>query len=126
MSKKSISSEYGSKPIGPYSPAVSFNNLVFISGQIPVKPETGEVPNSISEQTEQVLKNIQIQIEAAGFKMDDILQCQVFLTDMGNFGAMNEVYSKFFNEPYPTRMAVEVSALPKGVMIEIAAIAGKT
>ena len=123
--KEAINAKGASKPIGPYSTGISYGNLIFISGQIPVNPQTGKIPESIAEQTRQCLENIKIQVEAAGSTMDDILQCQVFLTDMNNFAEMNSVYSQYFSEPYPTRMAVEVSALPKGVSIEIAAIAGK-
>ena len=122
--KKAINAKGAGKPIGPYSTAVTYGNLVFVSGQIPVN-QSGEIPETITDQTRQCLENIKIQVEASGCKMDDILQCQVFLTDMNNFAEMNSVYSQYFSEPYPTRMAVEVSALPKGVSIEIAAIAGK-
>lgn len=125
MPKKEAIKVKGAVPIGPYSTALSYGNLIFISGQIPVNSSTGEIPVSISEQTRQCLENIKAQVEAGGSKMDEILQCQVFLTDMNDFAEMNAVYSQFFSEPYPTRMAVEVSALPKAVSIEIAAIAGK-
>lgn len=123
--KEAINAKGAAKPIGPYSTALNYGDLVFISGQIPVNSQTGKIPDSILEQTRQCLENIKIQVEAAGSKMDDILQCQVFLTDMKKFAEMNSVYSQYFSEPYPTRMAVEVSALPKGVSIEISAIAGK-
>ena len=107
----------GGTPIGAYSPALSYGNLIFVSGQIPVNPQTGKIPETIAEQTRQCLENIKTQVEAGGSKMDDILQCQVFITNMKNFAEMNSVYSQYFSEPYPTRMAVEVSALPKGVSI---------
>lgn len=125
MPKKEAIKVKGAVPIGPYSTALNYGNLIFISGQIPINPQTGEIPVSISDQTRQCLENIKAQVEAGGSSMDDIVQCQVFLTDMNNFTEMNSVYSQYFSEPYPTRMAVEVSALPKGVSIEISAIAGK-
>lgn len=116
--KKPINPE-GQKPLGPYSTALKFGNLIFISGQIPDDSNA-----DIKEQTKQVMEKIKKQIEAAGGKIDDILQCTVFLSDLNDFSAMNEVYASYFKEPFPTRMAVEVSAIVKSVKVEIGAIAG--
>lgn len=119
MLEKKVINTDGPKNIGPYSSALKFGNLIFVSGQIP-----NDSNLDIKEQTKQVMEKIKKQIEAAGCKMDDILQCTVFLSDINDFAAMNEVYASYFKEPYPTRMAVEVSAIVKGVKVEIGAMAG--
>lgn len=123
--KKSISTDNAPQAIGPYSQGVVFGNLIFTSGQIPVNPETSEIPSGIAEQTRQVLKNISAVLEAAGSSMDNVLKTVVSIKDMNDFAAMNEVYASFFSEPFPARTTVEVSRLPKDVLIEIEAIAYK-
>lgn len=115
-------------PIGPYSQAVEQNGMLFISGQIPVDPKTGNVVSGgIAEQTEQVLKNIQAIITAAGYGNDlsRILKCTIYLSDMANFGGMNTVYATYFPSDPPARAAFAVKDLPLGVMVEIEAIAMK-
>lgn len=115
-------------PIGPYSQAVEQNGLLFISGQIPVDPNTGNVVSGgIAEQTEQVLKNIQAIITAAGYGNDlkKILKCTIYLSDMANFGGMNTVYATYFPSDPPARAAFAVKELPLAVMVEIEAIAMK-
>ena len=123
--KKSISTNNAPRAIGPYSQGVAFGDLIFTSGQIPVNPETSEIPAGIAEQTRQVLKNISGVLEAAGSSMDKVLKTVVSIKDMNDFGAMNEVYASFFSEPYPARTTVEVARLPKDVLVEIEAIAYK-
>jgi len=115
-------------PIGPYSQAVEQNEMLFISGQIPVDPNTGNVVSGgIAEQTEQVLKNIQAIITAAGYGNDlgRILKCTIYLSDMANFGGMNTVYGTYFPSDPPARAAFAVKDLPLAVMVEIEAIAMK-
>jgi 2-iminobutanoate/2-iminopropanoate deaminase len=112
------------KAIGPYSQAVKTNGLVFASGQIPIDPATGQfVPGGIEEQTEQVLKNLTAVLEAAGSGLSRVIKTTVFLADMQEFGAMNEVYGKFFGEEPPARATVEASRLPRDARVEIEAIA---
>ena len=123
MTKEIISTENAPQAIGPYSQAVKAGNLMFISGQIPLNPKTGDlVSDSIEEQAKQVLKNVQSICKAAGYSLDDIVKISIFLTDLSNFGIVNDVMKKYFSEPYPARATVEVSALPLGVNVEIEAI----
>lgn len=123
--KKQIHSDKAPAAIGPYSQAVEFGKTLYVSGQIPVNQETGEVSDYIAEQAKQSMQNIKYIVEEAGYHMDDIVKCTIFLTDLGDFGVVNEVYGSFFSEPYPTRATVQVAALPKGVNVEIDAIAYK-
>ena len=106
-----------------YSQAVKAGNFMFISGQIPLDPKTGDlVSESIEDQSKQVLNNIKSICKAAGYSLDDIVKISIFLTDLGNFATVNEVMKEYFAEPYPARATVEVSGLPLGVNIEIEAI----
>ena len=126
MSKKIISTKNAPQAIGPYSQAVETGNLIFISGQVPINPETGDViSSSIEDQANQVIKNIQSICEAADRGLEDIVKLSIYLTDLGNFSIVNEVMTKHFSEPYPARATIEVSALPLGVDVEIEAIVGK-
>lgn len=126
MSKKIISTKNAPQAIGPYSQAVETGNLIFISGQVPINPKTGDViSSSIEDQANQVIKNIQSICEAADRRLEDIVKLSIFLTDLGNFSIVNEVMTKHFSEPYPARATIEVSALPLGVDVEIEAIVGK-
>ena len=123
MSKEIISTENAPQAIGPYSQAVKAGGLMFISGQIPLNPETGDlISGSIEDEANQVLQNIKSICEAAGHGMEDIVKITIFLTDLGNFATVNEVMKKHFSEPYPARATVEISGLPLGVNIEIEAI----
>ena len=123
MQKEIISTENAPQAIGPYSQAIKAGNLMFISGQIPLDPKTGDlVSESIDEQAKQVLNNIKSICEAAGQSIDDIVKISIFLTDLENFAIVNEVMKKYFAEPYPARATVEVSGLPLGVKVEIEAI----
>jgi reactive intermediate/imine deaminase len=123
MSKEIISTENAPQAIGPYSQAVKAGGLMFISGQIPLNPETGDlVSGSIEYEANQVLQNIKSICEAAGHGMEDIVKITIFLTDLGNFATVNDVMKKHFSEPYPARATVEISGLPLGVNVEIEAI----
>ena len=123
MPKEIISTTNAPQAIGPYSQAVKTNNLMFISGQIPMDPTTGDlVEGSIEDEANQVLKNLKSICEAAGYSLDDAVKITIFLTDLGNFAVVNDVMKKHFSEPYPARATVEVSGLPLGVNVEIEAI----
>jgi len=122
MSKKNIVTDKAPGAIGPYSQAIDIGNMVFTSGQIPINPSTGVIPEGIEAQTQQVLNNVQHILEAAGLAMKDVVKTTVFIKDMNQFAAMNEVYKTFFVEPYPARSTVEVARLPKDVLVEIETI----
>ncbi len=123
MTKKIVSTKNAPSAIGPYSQATKFDNLVFTSGQIPLSSDGELSDGDIKAQTELVLNNLAAVLEAAGSSLSNVLKCTCFLSDMNNFGAMNEVYAKFFSDNPPARSAVEVARLPKDVLIEIEAIA---
>tara|TARA_B100000524_G_scaffold340980_1_gene234629 strand:- start:272 stop:739 length:468 start_codon:yes stop_codon:yes gene_type:complete len=125
MSKEIISTNNAPQAIGPYSQAVKTGNLIFISGQIPLNPKTGDLVNgSIEDEANQVMQNISSICEAAGHSLEDVVKITIFLTDLGNFATVNEVMTKHFSEPYPARATIEVSGLPLGVNVEIEAIVG--
>ena len=113
--------------IGPYSQAIdSGAGIVFVSGQLPIDPASGAFPEGgIKEQTRQSLTNAKAILEAAGLGLNNVVKTTVFLADMGDFGAMNEVYAQFFSEPFPARSAVAVKTLPKGALVEVECIAAK-
>lgn len=112
------------KALGPYSQANVAGTMVFVSGQLALDPATGDfVPGGVREQTEQVLKNMTAILEAAGAKLSDVTACTVYLKDMNDFAAMNEVYAKYFSENPPTRAAIQVARLPKDGIVEISCIA---
>jgi len=114
------------KPIGPYSQCIVVNNFVFVSGQIPIDPKTGKiVGEDIQSQTRQVLENLRAILEAAGSDLTKVVKVSVFLKDLSLFAAFNEIYAEYFKEKSPARTTVEVSNLPKGVLLEIDAIAYK-
>ncbi len=114
------------KALGPYSQANVAGTMVFVSGQLALDPATGDfVPGGVREQTEQVLKNMTAILEAAGAKLSDVTACTVYLKDMNDFAAMNEVYAKYFSENPPTRAAIQVARLPKDGIVEISCIAVK-
>jgi 2-iminobutanoate/2-iminopropanoate deaminase len=122
--KEIIQTDNAPAAIGPYSQAVKGNGLVFASGQIPTDPETGAfVSEDIQEQTEQVLKNLAAVLEAAGSGLNRVVKTTVFLVDMNDFAAMNEVYGRFFKEAPPARATVEAARLPRDARVEIEAIA---
>ncbi len=124
--KQIIHTEKAPKAIGPYSQAVKSGNTLYISGQVPINPETEKiVEGGIKEQTEQVMKNISAILEEAGYSFSDVVKSTCLLSDMSNFAAMNEVYGKYYSENPPARAAFAVKELPLGVMIEIETIAVK-
>ncbi|MHC1778987.1 MAG: RidA family protein [Bacteroidales bacterium] len=126
MSKRVISAAKAPKAVGPYSQAVECNGFLYVSGQIPIDAATGEfVPGGIKEQAEQVFRNIGYILEEAGYGFENIVKSTVFLADMKDFAAMNEVYASFYKEPYPARAAFGVVSLPKGALIEVEVIASK-
>ncbi len=123
--KKVISTDKAPAAIGPYSQAIEVGDMVYTSGIIPVDPATGEIPEGSVAQAEQAFGNMRNLLEAAGTSMDKVVKTTVFIKEMNDFGAINEVYAKYFSEPYPSRSCVEVARLPKDVMLEIEAIAIK-
>ena len=123
--KKVIHTENAPAAIGPYSQAIEANGMLFISGQIPVDPATGIVPEGITAQTEQVMKNIAAILDEAGYTFDNVVKTTCLLSDIANLGAMNEVYAQYFTSNPPARAAFAVRDLPKGVMVEIESIAVK-
>lgn len=123
--KKIIFTEKAPKALGPYSQAVEKNGTLYISGQVPVNPETGTMPEGIQEQTEQVMKNIGAILEEAGYTFDHVVKSTCLLSDMDNFKAMNEIYGKYYKENPPARAAFGVVQLPLGALIEIETIAMK-
>lgn len=124
MKKEIVSTSKAPAAIGPYSQAVKSDRLVFVSGQIPLDPDTAElVGDDIRAQTEQVLKNLSAVLAAAGSSLDQVLKATVFMKDLSEFAEMNEVYASFFKKDPPARAAVEVSRLPKDVLVEIEAVA---
>lgn len=123
--KQVISTDKAPAAIGPYSQAIEVNNMVYTSGVIPVVPETGEIPEGSVAQAKQAFANLKHLLEAAGSGMDKVIKTTVFIKEMNDFGAINEVYADVFPAPYPARSCVEVARLPKDVMLEIEAIAEK-
>lgn len=123
---KVINTSKAPKAIGPYSQAIEANGLVITSGQLPIDPATGEfAPGGIKEQTRQSLTNAKAILEEAGINLANVMKTTVFLSDMNDFAAMNEVYAEFFNEPFPARSAIAVKTLPKNALVEVECIAAK-
>lgn len=124
--KKAIQIPGAPAPIGPYSQAILSGNTLYVSGQIPIDPESGELKDeSIEQATHQVLKNIKALVEEAGMSLDNIVKCSIFLKDLSNFNKVNEIYATYFRSNPPARETVEVARLPKDVDIEISCIAIK-
>ena len=123
MSSTSLTTEKAPAAIGPYSQGIKANRMVFVSGQLPVDPATGELLTEIAAATRQSLTNLAAVLAAGGCTMDQVVKTTVFLSDLKNFTAMNEVYSEFFKTNPPARSTVQVAALPKGAVVEIEAIA---
>ena len=123
---KAIQTNNAPAAIGPYSQAIEVNGFIFASGQIPIDPATGEfVKGGIKEQTRQSLLNAKSILIAAGTDLNRVVKTTIFLSDMANFTAMNEVYSTFFEQPFPARSAVAVKDLPKGALVEVEVLATK-
>ena len=126
MEKKIIRTDNAPAPIGPYSQAVQFGNMLFISGQVPIDPATGDVvAGDIRTETTQVMNNLGAILKEAGMDFTNIIKTSIFLMDMGQFAQVNEVYGSYFKDMPPARETVQVSGLPKGVSVEISMIAGK-
>lgn len=123
--KKVISTTNAPAAIGPYSQAIEANGFVFASGQIPVDPETGVIPEGIEAQAEQVMKNMKNLLEAAGTSIDQVVKTSVFIKNMDDFATINGIYAKYFAKDCPSRSCVEVARLPKDVLLEMEAIAVK-
>lgn len=123
---QAISTQKAPAAIGPYSQGIRSGNTVYVSGQLPIDPATGAfVSEDVSEQTRQSLTNVQSILKEAGMDMGDVVSVTVYLSDIADFAAMNEVYATFFRAPYPARAAIQVAAIPKGARVEIGAIASK-
>lgn len=122
--KKIVKTTEAPSPVGPYNQAIVAGNLIFTAGQIPMDPKTGELEESdVRKQTERVINNVKAVLEAGGSSLSKVLKTTVFLKNMDDFTAMNEIYSKYFEVDPPARSAVEVSRLPKDVLVEIECIA---
>ena len=120
---KQIKTDKAPAAIGPYSQAIISGNTVYCSGQIPINPETGEIPEGVANQAHQVFKNIKNLLEAAGTSIDKVIKTSVFIKDMNDFAEINAIYAEYFTEPYPARSCVEVARLPKDVLLETEVIA---
>lgn len=127
MEKQAINTKQAPAPIGPYSQAILSGNTLYISGQIPVDPETNQlIKGEVSDETHQVMKNLKFILREAGMNFSHVVKTSIFVKDMNNFGIVNEVYGKYFeNGQFPARETVQVAALPKGVQVEISMIAVK-
>ena len=124
MKQQAVFTKEVPEAIGPYSQAIQVDGWVFASGQIPINPDTGEaIAGPVERQTERVLKNLAAVLSAAGSDLSHVVKTTVYLSSMDDFGVFNKTYASFFNKPYPARATVEVAALPKGVLLEIDAIA---
>ncbi|MBI2611988.1 hypothetical protein HYW54_04575 [Candidatus Gottesmanbacteria bacterium] len=122
--KKAVFSKKGAKVVGPYSPAIKFGNLLFISGQIGIDAKTGALAPTLEKQTNLTFKNIEAILKEENLTFDDVLKANVYLQNMDDFVKMNEIYAKHFNEPFPARATVQVARLPKDALIEIEVLAG--
>lgn len=123
--QKVISTDKAPGAIGPYSQAIEVNGMVFTSGVIPVDPATGVIPEGVEAQATQAFTNLANLVEASGAAMSQVVKTTVFIKEMNDFGKINEIYAKFFKEPYPSRSCVEVARLPKDVLLEVEAIVAK-
>ena len=125
--KKVVNTTHAPAPIGPYSQAIEAGNFIFVSGQIPADPATGEIVSSdIKAETHQVMKNISSILSEAGINFGNVVKTTIFLTDMQSFAQVNEVYGTYFTDQFPARETVQVAALPKNVNVEISVIAIKS
>ncbi len=124
--KQIIKTLDAAQPVGPYNQAVKVNNMLYVSGQIPLDPKTGELVNGdVQEQTRMVMENMRAILEAAGMDFSNVIKCNIFITDMKEFPKLNEVYGSYFTEDPPARETIQVGALPKFVDVEISCIAAE-
>ena len=122
--KEAIATANAPAAIGPYSQAVKDGDLIFVSGQLPIDPKTGEfTSDNVQDQTKQSLENVKAILAAAGYGMENVLKTTVYLADISDFAEMNDVYAQYFSEPYPARAAFQVAAIPKGAKVEIEVVA---
>lgn len=123
---KQISTQNAPAAIGPYSQAIEVNGFVYASGQLPIDPATGSFPEGgVKEQTRQSILNVKAILEEVGLALSNVVKTTVYLADMDDFAAMNEVYSQFFAQPFPARSAIAVKALPKGALVEVEVVAAR-
>ena len=120
---KQIKTDKAPAAIGPYSQAIVSGNTVYCSGQIPINPKTGDIPEGVSAQAHQVFTNIKNLLEASGTSIDNVIKTSVFIKNMKDFAEINSIYAQYFTEPYPARSCVEVARLPKDVLLEAEVIA---
>lgn len=121
--KKAILTSEAPAAIGPYSQAITAGGMIYVSGMLGIDPVSGNLKDTVAEQAEQALKNLSAVLKAAGTDTGSVVKTTVFITDMGTFSAVNEIYARYFSAPFPARSCVQVSALPKGGLFEIEAIA---
>ncbi len=126
MEKKAVVPKRGPKPVGPYSPAVTYGELVFVSGQGPMNPDTGSVERGdVASEMKIVMENVRLLLEEAGSGLDRVLKTTVYLADMDDFSRMNELYKTYFTEPFPARTTIQAAKLPLGIKVEIDVIASR-
>lgn len=123
--KKVVQTNKAPGAIGPYSQGIDLGDMIFFSGQIPLNPQTGEMPEGIEAQTKQALDNVKGLLESQNLDFSHVVKTTVFLNDMNDFNTVNGIYAQYFVEPYPARSAIEVASLPKGALIEVEVIAVK-
>lgn len=124
--RKKVESAKAPAAIGPYSQAIEAGAFLFLSGQIGINPETGELQEGVEAQARQIMENIRAVLEAAGLSFDHVVKTTIYLADIADFAKVNEIYGSYFREPYPARSTVAVAALPKGALVEIEVIARKS
>ena len=125
MQKNQIHTDKAGKAVGPYSQAIEYNGIVYVSGVTAIDPQTGVPSGTVAEQAERILATIAAILEAAGSSMNNVLKATIFLNDVNDFSKVNEVYRKHFREPYPARICVQAAKIPLGALVEIDAIAHK-
>jgi 2-iminobutanoate/2-iminopropanoate deaminase len=124
--RKSIVTEKAPKPLGPFSQAIVEGDFIFLAGQVCSNPETGKLePGDVRSETKRTFENVRAILQAAGSSFDDVVKCNVYLRDINDFAAMNEVYATFFSAPFPARTTIQAGALPGGIAVEIECIAKK-
>ena len=123
MKRSSVETKKAPPPVGPYSQAIQAGNMVFVSGQIALHPETNEIPEDFTTQCHQVLKNLQAILEASGSSLENTVKVMIYMTDIDRFNELNEIYTGYLGSAKPARACVEVSRLPKGVLVEMDAVA---
>lgn len=124
--RQAIVTEKGPKPVGPYSQAIALGDFIFVSGQGPINPGTGSLElGDVRTETKRVFENIKAILQAAGSSLDQVMKCNVYLRDINDFAAMNEVYQTYFSAPFPARTTIQAGALPGGIAVEIECIAQK-